>query len=269
MNMVQLCEEIRLPAGARQTMERYMDMGEHEYQEYKRQFYRNSSSLFAALKQREDFRQLFLYLFVRLAADAYESYRAMGIEDEVYYDTFSDIRIWCENSLRDCGEYGIGEYNWLKEHVGLRLFRIGRLQYQPYSFDRELEVNGFKIDSRQIVLNVHIPQGEPLEIRSVLASFERAGTFFRGIAPVYVCSSWLLYPGLAELLPEGSNIAEFQSLFHVYEEDHAARQAEERVFGRLKDDPSDYEERTSLQRRAKACLMAGGKLGNGHGIKLG
>lgn len=269
MDVLQLCEEIRLPEGARRVIESYMDSdGEQAYQEHKRRFYRDSGSWFAELTQQQDYRQTFLYFFVRLASDVYEAYRAMGIEDEIYYDTFSDIRIWCENCLRDYGEYGLEEYQWLKEHVSLRLFRIGRLQFQPYAFDRELSVGGCKLESGRIVLNVHIPQGEPLDIQAVQASFERAGTFFRGIPPIYICNSWLLYPKLAELLPEGSNIAAFQSLFHVYEQDHTARQAEERIFGKVEDDPANYEERTSLQRRAKAWLQAGGKLGNGYGIKL-
>ncbi|WP_169082377.1 acyltransferase domain-containing protein [Paenibacillus sp. PL91] len=267
MNLKRFCECIKLDPAAQQQIYA-CPMEEEEYLAHKKHFYSDRCSFFESVKQTTGYRQLLLYLFVRFAVDAHEEYQIRGISDEIYYDTFSDIQIWCLKCLRDFGEYGIEEYNWLQEHVQLRLFRLGRLQFQPFAFDRDIEVEGRKIVKNQIVFNVHIPSGEPLIAQGAQKSFELARAFFRGISPVFICHSWLLYPGLSEILDADSNILQFQNHFYIYEVEEDSREAEQRIFNRICADPSEYEEQTRLQRSAKAFLAAGRKLGSGYGIKL-
>ncbi|CAH1058104.1 hypothetical protein PAECIP111894_04277 [Paenibacillus pseudetheri] len=267
MNMRALCERIKLDPAARQQVYEFQ-MKEDEYVVYKQHFYSDRFSFFESVKASEGYRKLLLYLFVRFAVDAYEEYRIRNIEDEIYYDTFSDIQIWCMQCLRDHGEYGIEEYNWLQEHVQLRLFRLGRMQFQPFAMDRDLVVDGCKVFTNQIVLNVHIPAGEPLSVQSVEESFQLARAFFRGITPVFICHSWLLDPELSEVLNPESNIIQFQSRFYIYEVDKSSKEAEERIFNKLSMSPQVYEENTQLQRSAKAFLITGGILGSGYGIKV-
>ncbi len=256
MNIHTFCEGIQLDSEARQLVESYQ-MKEAEYQAYKRLFYADRKSFYEQVKRNEPYRLLFLYLYVRLAIDAYEAYEARGISQDIYFATFHDIQIWCAVCKKSYGEYGLEEYQWLQEHIRLQLFRLGRLQFQPYTFSRE---------NNQTVLNVHIPEGDPLHPDLVQDSYAQAKAFFKDIPPMFICSSWLLYPGLHDILPASSNILAFQSDYELYEIHHEARQAEERIFGKLCDDPADYEEQTSLQRRAKSYLLAGHKLGNGSGI---
>lgn len=176
MNIRALCEGIKLDPAARQQVYEFQ-MKEDEYLVYKQHFYFDRFSFFESVKASEGYRKQLLYLFVRFAVDAYEEYRIRNIEDEIYNDTFSDIQIWCMQCLRDYGEYGIEEYNWLQEHVQLRLFRLGRMQFQPFAMDRDLVVDGCKVFTNQIVLNVHIPAGEPLSVQSVEESFQLARFF--------------------------------------------------------------------------------------------
>jgi hypothetical protein len=266
--MQQFCEGIGLAAEAQELVYK-RDVGEQEYQAYKAHFYADNAAFLSDVKLKEDYRQLILYLFIRFAVDAHEAYREREIDDAIYYDTFSDIQIWCLVCKQEHGEYGLEQFNWLKEHVQLRLFRLGRLQFQPYALDREVLVNGhIVIEQNRIVLNVHIPAGEPLRPGNVEESFGRAASFFRGIAPVYICQSWLLYPQLSEILPPDSNILHFQKQFEIYDVDVASRQAEERIFGRISDDPNNYAEESSLQRSAKAYLLEGHQLGSGYGIRI-
>jgi hypothetical protein len=265
LNIQSFCEGIKLdPAAAQQLYAHRME--EETYEAHKQHFYADRDSFFESAKQTTSYRKLLFYLFVRFGVDAYEEYRIRGISDEIYYDTFSDIQIWCSTCKRDFDEYGIEEYNWLQEHVQLRLFRLGRLQFQPIAFDRDLEVDGRKIAKHQIVLNVHIPSGEPLTPLSVEKSFVLARAFFRGASPVYVCHSWLLYPELSEVLSTDSNILQFQKQFYIYEVDEQSKEAEQRIFNKVSADPSSYEAQSSLQRSAKAYLEAGHKLGSGYGI---
>jgi len=265
MRLSEFCEGIKLNERARKLV--FDDvMKESEYAEHKRHFQRDRHSFFNTVTKLAGYRQKLLYLFVRFASDAYEEFRIREISDEVYFDTFSDIRIWSEVCYRNYGEYGIQEYGWLQEHVRLRLFRLGRLQFQPIAFEFDWKAEDLSVEKHQIVLNVHIPEGEPLTPQEVDRSFRLARAFFRGISPIFTCRSWLLYPGLAHILTPDSNILYFQRLFRIYEVDEASREAEQRIFHRAASDPADYEERTSLQRAAKAYLLAGGKLGRGCGV---
>lgn len=267
MNVDQLCEGIRLDEGARQTIKQ-MDIDDNRYSSLKRLLTSDKQAFYAGVKQSPCYRQLFLALFARFAVDAYADYAAKGISDDVYYDTFSDLQIWSRKCYQDYGVYGIEEYGWLQEHVQLALFRLGRLQFQPIALDHDVEASGRTFGKGQLVLNVHIPEGGPLDEQSVGQSFEQAKTFFRGIRAVFVCQSWLLFPQLSEVLPPDSNILKFQRSFTVYQTDTDSKQAEERIFGQVCADPSLYEERTSLQQSSKAYLMAGNKLGSGYGIKF-
>ncbi|MHA0857260.1 acyltransferase domain-containing protein [Paenibacillus sp. CMAA1364] len=126
MNITRFCEGIKLDPAAQEQVNEFQ-MKEEEYLAYKQRFYLDRWSFFDSAKQKIGYRKLFLYLFVRFSVDAYEEYRIRKIDDEVYFDTFSDIQIWCMQCMRDFGEYGIEEYHWLQEHVQLRLFRLGRL----------------------------------------------------------------------------------------------------------------------------------------------
>ncbi|RJX40477.1 hypothetical protein D3P09_00145 [Paenibacillus pinisoli] len=265
MHMKEFCNGIKLGEAASGIVMDY-HMQESEYAELKRQFQQERHAFFQLVTGAAGYRQKLLYLFVRFAMDAYEEYQVRGISDDVYFNTFSDIRIWSEVCCRDFGEYGIEEYNWLQEHVRLRLFRLGRMQFQPIAMEGDVKAGDVIVENKQLVLNVHIPEGGALSPQEVAHSFSLARAFFRGITPVFICQSWLLYPGLDHIMKSDSNILQFQRLFHIYEVDEAAKEAEQRIFNRVAADPSEYGEDTSLQHAAKAYLLAGGKLGRGSGI---
>ena len=55
---------------------------------------------------------------------------------------------------------------------------------------------------------------------------------FWGKEMPYLCHSWLLYPGLKDILPEKSNIIMFQNQFQIVETDWDEREAEWRIWGK-------------------------------------
>ena len=115
------------------------------------------------------------------------------------------------------------------------------------------------------MISVHVPQGEKLEIEACRESVKR-GYEFWGKEYTYLCDSWLLDPKLRKILKEDSNILEFQKMFDVVSIDKESRQAEERIFIKLEENPRDYPEDTSLQREAKRYLINGGILGCALGV---
>lgn len=185
---------------------------------------------------------------------SYPEYQRRGIPDSIFLATFSDIRRWQEKYFQDSGRIGLGErrLHWLKNHITLKLFALGSLQYQYREEPDEL--------------NIHIPKGADLSAESVDESLRQAFGFFRKDEITFFCSSWLLSPQLRTLLDENSRIAAFARRFEIISTDYSSRQAEERLFGVVCDDPSSYcNLATSLQNRARTFLIDGGRLPSSEG----
>ena len=140
----------------------------------------------------------------------------------------------------------------------MRLFRIGALEYELLSGEKR-------------ALSLHIPSDASLDPEACRSSHEAARAFFAvhfpacARAPV-VCSSWLLHPALKELLGGESNIVRFQSLFDIVRVDEDDRSYRAFVFRRTDGDIADYPENTTLQRRLKQYLLAGGRFGSASGV---
>lgn len=106
---------------------------------------------------------------------------------------------------------------------------------------------------------------DSLTLESVRESIIQ-GMAFWGKEMPYLCHSWLLYPGLKDILPEKSNIIMFQNQFQIVETDWDEREAEWRIWGKVQRNLNVYSENTSLQRAAKKYLKSGKVLGSGLGI---
>ena len=200
-----------------------------------------------------------------------EQYDALGIPEQVFWDGMKDITIWAVDYYDKHGVPGFAEWGWVATTLSQKVFRLGRLQFEPMLLDNPIVCNGHTYPDGTTVLNVHIPAGEPLDVAEVRASMDYAPEFFKRYfqrpSTLFICHSWLLSPQLKELLQADSRIMQFQNLFSVYEVDQE-RQAEERVFGHLEENPETYPEETSLQKKMKASLLAGKSFGMGRGIRV-
>ena len=129
----------------------------------------------------------------------------------------------------------------------------------------EIHAAVWEIRKGHPVISVHIPQGEKLTPQAAAHSLEKGKSFWGDELP-YLCHSWLLYPGLKEVLSQTSNILQFQNYFQIVDIDFAEKEAEWRIFGKVEENPEKYPENTTLQKRAKQYLLSGKKLGNGLGV---
>ena len=195
-------------------------------------------------------------------------YNYLNISDDIFYDTISDIRIWCENN----GNEGLNNYQWLINHIKAELFKIGRLQYQLYTCNNDtLDYTCLPFDYGENVIYIHIPQGEKLVYEdcrhSILMAKEFLKTYFPDFTYRYFfCESWLLFNGNSSFMRHDSNIVKFSSLFNIVYSDFDDKQAIERIFGKNLKNIDDYPEKTSLQKAAKKYLQKGNSLGMGIGI---
>ena len=209
-----------------------------------------------------------LAVMLELAVRVKQRYDAVGIDEKIYYDTMSDIRIWCEEN----GNRGLKNYGWIKNHVSFELFRLGRLQFQLYECkNRTLLYNKLPFAYGEKLVYIHIPAGERLDTEQCKASLEASKKFFSQFFPdysyrYYFCESWLLFENNRDFMSQDSNIVSFMSLFDICYSVKVDKQAIERIFKKRCLFKRNYPENTSLQLAAKKYMQGGNRLGIGIGV---
>lgn len=201
------------------------------------------------------------YLF--MCENAERGYLEKGISLDILRDTLKDLPFYTSIWSEIHGELCLaGEYDWLKRHLGMRLFRLGRLQFCMAKCEHSIpEKNLCEGDN---VIEIHIPAGEPLDKSACLASVAAAKEFFAKFFPEFrykhfTCDSWLLDTTLCELLRPDSNIIDFQGLFDI-----VARKKSDRILRYIfkwdskRDTVRDAICKSSFARLIKERALAGG-----------
>ena len=201
-------------------------------------------------------------------------YRERGIADDIFLDTMGCFRRFLTETHGSSGKWAFDRGFWTWRQTGCLLFRLGTLEFEycgPGNGERRPE--GL---ADAPVLNIHIPSDAVLSREELDRSYDWAERFFAGEGRAFcrygapravLCGTWLLAPALAELLPDGSGIRRFAGDFRLYRVEEDAADFYTWLFGRGKAVPVEaLPERTSLQRRVKARLAAGGKIGAACGI---
>ena len=147
----------------------------------------------------------------------------------------------------------------------MKVFRLGRLEFEIMNAEKQIKGNGISIEAGEPIINIHIPEGEALSRTACGESLKRAHEWF-GAKQKFICYSWLLYPGLNEILAAESNIIHFQNRFHLIKTDYQEREAEKRIFGWIAENITAYPDHTRLQKRARQYLLSGRALGKGWGL---
>jgi hypothetical protein len=166
-------------------------------------------------------------------------HRALGLTDEESWATLRDV--FRAHEVR--GEEPFADVEWIEIVWSGRLAELGRLQFEA---------------RRNRVLAVHIPESGPLSPAACDASFARAREVFpdRHVAR---CTSWLLDPRLADILPCGSNIVRFQRRFELRDRGTEANDDVLRfVFHTYDPDLDRLAPRTMLERALVEHMRAGG-----------
>ena len=150
---------------------------------------------------------------------------------------------------------------WFSCLMNCTIFKIGVLQYEITKMtypDKRNTSEPFMYVSKEWkerlpegtdVLSCHIRHGVDLSAKAVDASLHKAKKFFSEYYSnmnfsAYICSSWLLYPPMQEVLGEKSNIRSFASRFKIISASPDYRQAMERIFS--------YKERPFLEKSKAA-----------------
>lgn len=194
---------------------------------------------------------------------------------KILYDTMLDFRVWTLHHRQNFGSWGLiwDAAAFIRCHLQGRVVRLGRLQCNTsYPLWKELsDPNGcWTLEKGTQVINLHIPATGPMPVESCIDSMKQMREFFRVYRPeidwqAFVCHSWLLDPQLQDLLPESSNIVQFQKLGTIIEETDKVSDAVFRVFGAkaAKEGIDSVPWTTSMQQTLGKFLSGGGVLHSG------
>ncbi|MBQ6845663.1 MAG: DUF5596 domain-containing protein [Oscillospiraceae bacterium] len=191
-----------------------------------------------------------LPMFLYFCENVEKQYKELGISEKVLLDTLSDILIWAKMFKSIYGTPGLEETKWISRHLGLRLFRLGRLQF--CMAEGELEI--------------HIPAGESMTPELCRDSIDRSKTFFAKYFPEFVyskytCHSWLLDDTILNFVGKDSNIAKFMRMFDIKsrEESYSALKYVFRHDARP-ENLEDFEPKSRMAKEIKEYVTSGGKL---------
>ena len=220
------------------------------------------------LNEKDGKRNLLSYLF--MCEKLSENYKKQGISEEILIDTLKDIPRWLDTWSGLKGEMYLGELSWLKRHLSMKLFKLGRLQFCMAECEHDVPKYGLKKGDN--VMEVHIPEEGPLDIDACKASIEAAKIFFEKYFPVFkytyfTCHSWLLDETLKDIMNDSSNILKFQQLFDIPVKDKS-----DAIFGyifRWKADRHDIKScvcNSGFAERIKKRALNGGDFYEGLGV---
>lgn len=218
---------------------------------------------------------VWLLFLMQAAQRARRDYLAQGVCEEIFWDTFCDLRY----KLLECktihGVWGNFVASWYPIFYTCQIVKLGRLEFENAVYEEEepYEGHGILLRKGDPVKSIHIPSsGEPFGLEARLDSYRRAYAFFQeelqGKPLVCTCHSWLLYPPYNQVFSPTGNTADFRKDFQILggEAQEAFHDAW-RVFGADYQKPvEELPEKTSMQRAFKAWLSAGQKPGEGFGV---
>ncbi len=215
------------------------------------------------------------YFFIRISERTLEEYKKHGISEDVFYASMDEITISSRLGLDRHDIYGIPQYPerpWDRLILDLKIFHLGRLQFEIFEAPIDAEIDGHKIAKGEKCINTHIQGYSPLRDEDCEDSYELARKFFKkyfGIEnPFFFCHSWLLHPWLSECLSENSGIVKFQKRYKIFDVEENPKETVQYVFFKKFDDPYLYPEDTTLRRLVKQRLIDGAPMGMGHGVRL-
>lgn len=216
-------------------------------EQYKKLFFENENEFFKRLDNEypNDY-LVVLSMYLEFALTLYKNYKIKAIDESIFYDTINDIGVWIEECKKETKLFGLKEKYWLTEHLHMRLFKLGRLQFQKRNEEDDLlEFNlNFSFDKSNTYY-VHIPRGESLKEDLIKDSLRRALDFYHKDEMNLLCESWLLSPNLKNVLEEDTNILKFAKMFKVSRFDNTSRSIHRYldVGSRLEKKVKDYEKK--------------------------
>ncbi len=281
-NAKQMMQKLDFPINAQQELLSTLDvlLNSHEFLEI---VYRYKKENFDYSKMLEDTKNLalkhsvceytaYILMLICMTPELHKKYTQKYIDDEIFYATIADLKYKLEECRLVHGKCGTFVPGWYKGFFEMKIFALGRLQFEINHTWFECDVDGVHIPKGTKALSVHIPRtGTKLDHSLVLDSYNMAKEFFKDEFDdnvIFICNSWLLYPWNREVLKEGSNLAQFYDDFTIVRSGEYANYSEAwRLFDCLYDgNPDNLPNDTSLRRAYIKRIKNKQPIGHGTGV---
>ena len=220
------------------------------------------------------FTMMFVFLMC-LSKHLRKIYMDKNISYDIYFDSMYDFRCKLFECYNMYGIWGTFVGFWYPGFFNLKLFGLGRLEFELCESQISYESEGVNIKPGDLVIGVHIPSRGPLNMEDCKNSFKRAAEFFAdkfiGNKIVFTCGSWLLFPEHKEFLPKTSNILKFMELFDIINGGPSNDNADAwRIFNKGFDGNTTegLPTNTSLQRAYIDWFNKGNTMGYGTGVRV-
>ena len=215
---------------------------------------------------------LCLYGVISGLDDLEKNYNEKKIPDRYLSASLEEVGVWIEDAWKN-NIIGLENDSWVIFTMKFKLFRIGRLQYEPSIFNYEyVSWQGERTltEENMPILSIHIP--EKGRLTCIPESLSEAKVFFESFFPekkfkAFVCCTWILDPNLSLLLDENSNIIKFNRLFNILPGECKST-ALMNVFGDENIDLKTIEPKTTLHKNMIEYLLAGNRLSDRFGYIL-
>jgi hypothetical protein len=221
--------------------------------------------LFALYKE-ESMKELAIQLYA--ATISWKNiYQPLEIPYEIYLATMGAFPRFLKEtkqvSHRDIFDRGFWTWRYL---CGLE-FRIDQLEFEMIAADHKSKAPQL---AGQAYLSLHIPSDAKLVHEQVQKNYQAARRFFERYFPEYrsapiVTDTWLLSPKLKDWLPATSNLVLFGNDFELLLIEPEKNEGVLWVFNTISSDVKNYPEQTTLQKAAKAWMLAGHAIGSAMG----
>lgn len=225
------------------------------------------------LQNQPNAQSIWLSVYLVAALQTHRLYQFKGIDDSIFYETMGCFTRFVNEHLESYGTYSFDRAFWPHRQTSLRLFRLGTLEFERVNYKgQDLLLDGVVVlRSGEPILSVHIPGDARLGGENCHASYDQAKEFFARFYPefhykAFFTHTWLLSPALQQLLPQESNILNFQKDYAICHMDEKDNGYIVWVFKSPKLKPEDFPEKTTLQRTIKNHVLRGGLVGSAAGI---
>lgn len=204
-------------------------------------------------------------------------YLAAGHREEIFWETILDVKFKLFECKTVHGVWGNFVENWYDIFYQVKIFKLGRLEYELCEYPAEAPVytwGDITVKPGDEILSVHIPSSGKLTREMRMDSYRQAYDFFadmRGDKPlICFCHSWLLFEGNRQIFPGTMNLVDFMNDWDIIHSEEIDDYYDAwRLFGKkYEGDVSVLPQITSQQKAMAKWLSEGKKTGEGLGVLI-
>lgn len=220
------------------------------------------------------FYTVYLLFYIVAGKSLRERYLKLGLPEQIYHDSIADVYYKYRQCKIVYGIPGLFTEGWHSRFFVPDRYKLGRLQFELNTYDRDIEYKGLKRGDP--VIGIHIPEsGEPFDKETRFDSYKRAYEFYLKLNPAkfpdgrmgFCTDSWLLFPEHRKFLKGCPNVLSFMDDFDILEWRYAEHNGDLwRIFGTMSQDLADFPAKTSMQRSYLDYMRGGGVPGTAFGI---